>query len=1732
MQTAQIIGKFTITDNDYFVREHRVDGIHIMPGVTFIDMIFKTLKARFFDIENLELRNIMFLEPIVTTADFDRKVEIHISPNGTDWGIEATSTKWKNGEVKDSSITKHLTCQLLTKELQIKNLIDISILKHKATQVVDLDACYAITRKVGIDHDNFMKPSGKVYGSLYGCLAEVSLGSIALQHSDDFLFHPVFLDCSTIVPLFYSIPYQATAQLYVPFYIESFSGRPLTGLSNCYVYVDHPEQLELTKEIGYRSFVICDEYGNQLATFHNFGIKKVHNIELIRRLANLEQKTENTIFTHQQQKAYQVLTTPEIRVKHVVESIKKIVCKYTEQNFTDDLLEVSFFELGLESTALLDISHELEKLLNIRLYPTMLFEQPTVSKLAEFLWREHSEAVQRYLHTQLNTVNDTLQKIVTTPEPSVEYLVHSIKKLVCQYTKQDFTDDLPEVSFFELGLESTALLDISHDLEKLLNIRLYPTTLFEQPTVSKLAEFLWREHSEAVQKYLHTQLNTEYNIVPTNLKHANLPPNKFTENGHSKTAKLDDLSFTTKESELIFIPKWQPTSISISNQQSFNYLKFDQTKPAKTLIVTWGENLQILQLLLNWHGSNNSYIITVGNFYQNWQNCTAQIRHDQPQDWDKLLKQLTDISQVYFLAIPQKPEQLLSHNYAFHFIKSIIRTGLTQHSIEFKIITLNAVQVFYDEEVQPDDSGLWGLWKSFSREYKHCTITFLDLAVSEIEDALRKENTIWLENTFKNECISGNAFAVRQQQIYCQRLYNLAPVFREGLSKFKPNGTYLIIGGIGGLGLVLSDYLHTQYSANIALLGRSPADDNLLAKISHLGKYGENVIYLQAHCDDVNELTNAITQTKDKFGKLDGIIHSAMVLDDSLLMKMSEADFTAVLQPKVAGAIALNQATLNEELDLIIFFSSLQSFVGNIGQSNYAAASTFLDSYAKYMQQTRNYPVCVINWGFWGEVGAVANDKYRDLMLHQGMDSINIAEGMEALETIIAMQIPQAVVVKAKRNILLQIGLDPHLMLEQRPITEILSNLATLTIDHADFFTANHPPLLKFKQGLDQLMAAAATRLVGILQNLGLFNHQAASYRITEAIKSAKIIDEHHHVFAEIFQFLVQADYLSQQNHYFSATAEIQYQGEYHTLAEFENAANQILQTQSELKQYYQLLHTCLKNYEDILLGKIAANNIVFPNSSLDLVEGVYSGNLASDIYNELVATALVNQIKAKFNGKSPEKIKVLEVGAGTGGTTRYVINSLVAHNIAVEYVYTDVWFKLLEHGREKFAKTYPGMRFSVLDISLNPEKQGWQEQFDFVIATNILHATPNIRESLRNVKQLLKPTGWLIFNESVKSQNFSTLTFGLLRGWWNSQDRDLRYPGSPLLQEATWQRLMREEGFFNLQSLVPTSSDKEDILVQQVFVARSDGQLLKVYSSQEVKVAITREHEIVNNTNKDVIHSSIREHLQPINLYNTYGCTRQKFACIDSYFDKNNCLWLFLNSANGNALSIEVLDELLDIIAALSKDKSSLNMPKIVYISHHGKYFSLGGDRTLILEYLKQQNPAILKKFAAKVQQVIHGFVSLNALVVAVINGAAQGGGLEMLLCSDFQFVDTNVKLGLPEVKSGLIPGMGGMSFLKQQIGLIQTKKLVLTGELINAQIAYEIGLISHISDDPFIEAFKFYKTIDNFDTAIYLKKFLDQGKSQALIQDIDFWVEYLIQKGEWVSQKRISASLRIVNS
>jgi len=130
-----------------------------------------------------------------------------------------------------------------------------------------------------------------------------------------------------------------------------------------------------------------------------------------------------------------------------------------------------------------------------------------------------------------------------------------------------------------------------------------------------------------------------------------------------------------------------------------------------------------------------------------------------------------------------------------------------------------------------------------------------------------------------------------------------------------------------------------------------------------------------------------------------------------------------------------------------------------------------------------------------------------------------------------------------------------------------------------------------------------------------------------------------------------------------------------------------------------------------------------------------------------------------------------------------------------------------------------PYATFQIFDVEHPPEEQRVPRgEFDVVIAANVLHATRHIGHSLQNVKACLKRHGLLVLNEIGAKRPFTTLTFGLLDGWWLAQDRDVRLDGSPALTLARWQRCLADEGFAKV--LVPGGSSSE----QFVIVAESDG--------------------------------------------------------------------------------------------------------------------------------------------------------------------------------------------------------------------------------------------------------------------------------------------------------------------
>src|SRR5262249_15149403 len=141
------------------------------------------------------------------------------------------------------------------------------------------------------------------------------------------------------------------------------------------------------------------------------------------------------------------------------------------------------------------------------------------------------------------------------------------------------------------------------------------------------------------------------------------------------------------------------------------------------------------------------------------------------------------------------------------------------------------------------------------------------------------------------------------------------------------------------------------------------------------------------------------------------------------------------------------------------------------------------------------------------------------------------------------------------------------------------------------------------------------------------------------------------------------------------------------------------------------LLETTIRALPDILAGRQRAANVIFPNSSMKLVEGVYKHNRVADYFNELLSAAVVAYVEGRICKDPKAAIRILEIGAGTGGSSARVfdkVRPLAAH--IQEYWYTDVSKAFLIHGEREYISKNPYLKFKLLDVENPPERLGADE--------------------------------------------------------------------------------------------------------------------------------------------------------------------------------------------------------------------------------------------------------------------------------------------------------------------------------------------------------------------------------------------------------------------------------------
>ena len=573
----------------------------------------------------------------------------------------------------------------------------------------------------------------------------------------------------------------------------------------------------------------------------------------------------------------------------------------------------------------------------------------------------------------------------------------------------------------------------------------------------------------------------------------------------------------------------------------------------------------------------------------------------------------------------------------------------------------------------------------------------------------------------------------------------------------------------------------------------------------------------------MDSMKEAILQAKSRFGKIDGVIHSAMVSRDGTLDNMDEEAFRAALAPKVTGSVILREVTQQEPLDFMMFFSSFASFSGNAGASNYVAGCAFEDAFAEHLDHSEPYPVRVINWGYWGNVGSGAREDLNERFTALGFRHIKPEEGMETVRRVLGNRESQILAFKAEEHLLKLLGIDLEHRIELRP--ESIPSLIE-TMAHQDY------PFLELDEAdMDKATAAferfSQCLLLDAFRRMEVFVEGGERYEKDQLREHLRIAPEYHRLYEALLDILARAGFVELEGQAIVTSQQLGDGELQRELEGLEEKGGELLSIYPEMEAYVKVVWTCLSNYPAILRGEIAATDVLFPGGSMELVEGLYKGDIVQDHFNSLAVQSIRSYVQARrSSSKNNEKIKIIEVGAGTGGTSAPVLEAISEYGEQVHYLYTDISVAFTRYGKAEYADPYPFVEFKVLNLERDVEEQGYAPgDFDVVLAANVLHATKRLRDTLRNVKTLLKTNGWLVINEATEVQDFATMAFGLLDGWWLFEDEENRMKYSPLLSQSMWQRLLKEEGFERVLSL-GTRTTRGQGAPCDVLIAESNGEV------------------------------------------------------------------------------------------------------------------------------------------------------------------------------------------------------------------------------------------------------------------------------------------------------------------
>ncbi|PSR79893.1 hypothetical protein BD289DRAFT_491583 [Coniella lustricola] len=346
-------------------------------------------------------------------------------------------------------------------------------------------------------------------------------------------------------------------------------------------------------------------------------------------------------------------------------------------------------------------------------------------------------------------------------------------------------------------------------------------------------------------------------------------------------------------------------------------------------------------------------------------------------------------------------------------------------------------------------------------------------------------------------------------------------------------------------------------------------------------------------------------------------------------------------------------------------------------------------------------------------------------------------------------------------------------------------------VEYAEFFARVYPSQKKLV-------------IVYILEAFRDLGCPLTELQAGDRVLDIPVLDKHHKVRRRIFEILEDAEILEQDaSGGYTRTSMSLPSG---SSSELHQA---IVAQFPEHAYEHNLLASTGSKLADCLTGRADPLAILFGSAAArSLMENVYT-------HAPMFKTATVNLarylVKIFDNAPAHHTIRVLELGAGTGGTTKHLIESLLTTGRAFEYTFTDISSSLVAAARKKF-RQYDFMRYALLDIEKEPEEQ-FRGQYDLILSSNCIHATKDLTRSCTNIRSCLRPEGVLCLVELTRALFWFDLVFGLLEGWWLAEDGRQH----ALASEMLWRKHLERSGF---RWIDWTEGDSEESKVLRVITA------------------------------------------------------------------------------------------------------------------------------------------------------------------------------------------------------------------------------------------------------------------------------------------------------------------------